>query len=60
MTISNLLTYGLDSRLYKKLRGKKGLVYGISSDIELSATSKLDCICIIKNSKNYYKYLFTL
>ena len=40
MTISNLLTYGLDSRLYKKLRGKKGLVYGISSDIELSATSK--------------------
>jgi len=37
--ILNLLTNGLDSRLYKRLRGESGLVYSIESDIELDETS---------------------
>ena len=37
--ILNILTNGLDSRLYKRLRGDSGLVYSIESDIDLGETS---------------------
>lgn len=39
-TMANIMTNGLDSRLYKRLRGNAGLVYSISSDVELSYSSK--------------------
>ena len=38
-TIGNILTNGLDSRLYKKLRAEKGLVYSVQYDVDLSEVS---------------------
>ena len=39
-SIGNLLTGGLGSRLYRRLRGKEGLLYSIGYDISISKINK--------------------
>jgi len=42
-SIGNMLTGGLGSRLYKRLRGIEGLIYSISYDINVSVIDKKFC-----------------
>jgi predicted Zn-dependent peptidase len=59
-SIGNLLTGGLGSRLYRRLRGKEGLLYSIGYDISISKINKKFSYFEINTQvldKNLYKVI---